>query len=414
MEPKKLFTVFLAFVLYWPGFFQTLSADENNNVYNKFSFALHGGPLISYTDVKSSSLMRSASESLSFGGGIQLNYHLSPVLTMHSRFLYGHLEGLQEKRNHEFSANIYEATLHARISLNSLFNPLSRSNEWMSFYTTLGAGVLMHESELIDTQTGDVIRWPYMEREGVSQGDTHSAFVIPFGLGLNFKVSERFDIGIESTMGYAFTDELDARIVKGSRKDMYNYTSIGLTFRLGSNTRSMDWAPTSAVIDAQKQQHIEYLSDQLASLRKDIESMNESLSPELESVKSEIDAISVEQSELSRRNTQISGALENLEDRLTSYEVIAERKTDTPASLAEGFYSVQLMAHKADISIEEARTHLKIDFEIEKIFTDGWYKFFSGRYDNLEDARLHMMQIWGQGVKDAFIVQYKNGTLIPR
>ncbi len=414
MKTKNQFFVFLVFFAFCFNGTSTLLANENNNDFTKFSFALHGGPLISYTDVKSSSLMRSATEILSYGGGIQFNYHISPVVTLHGRFLYGQLEGLQKKRNHEFKANIYEATFHTRLSLNSLLNPLSSSNEWMNFYTTLGAGVLMHESELIDMQTGDVIRWPYMEREGVSQGDTHSAFVIPFGLGLNFKVSERFDIGIESTMGYAFTDELDARIVKGSRKDMYNYTSIGLTLRLGRNNRSMDWAPTSAIIDAQKQQDIEYLSDQLASLRKEIESMNESISPELESVKSEIDAISVEQSELSRRNTQISGALENLEDRLTSYEVIAETKADKPADLLEVFYTVQLMARKDDINIEEARTQLKIDFEIEKIFTDGWYKFFSGRYDNLEDARLHMMQIWGQGVKDAFIVQYKNGTLIPR
>ncbi len=343
-----------------------------------------------------------------------LNYHLSPALSLQGRFLYGQLEGLQEKRNLEFRADIYEAVINARISLNTLFNPLSRSNQWMNFYATIGAGVLLHETELLDTQTGAVIRWPYQGREGVSQRDTHSAFVVPFGLGLNFKVSERLDIGIESTLGYAFTDELDARVVDGSRKDMYNYTSVGLTFRLGRNTHSKDWMPAYVAMYPGDQHQFNELNDQVASAKTAINATDESLGSEMQTVAEEVKALSDQQAELNRRNAQISGSLEDLGERLLMLETTFNEETAEKTELLESFYSVQLMAHKQDISIEEARAFLKIDFEIEKLHTDGWYKFYSGRYQNLEEAKLHMTKVWEQGVKDAFIVEYKNGILTPR
>ncbi len=141
MKNKNL--IFVLLVLF--GFFfngvSQLFANETNSGYNKFSFSIHGGSLISYTDVKPNSFFNSASESLTFGGGLGLNYHLSPALSLQGRFLYGQLEGLQERRNLEFRADIYEAVINARISLNTLFNPLSRSNQWMNFYATIGAGV---------------------------------------------------------------------------------------------------------------------------------------------------------------------------------------------------------------------------------------------------------------------------------
>jgi hypothetical protein len=411
LKTKNLIFAFLSLIAIGFAGASELSADENNTAYNKFSFTLHGGALISYTDVNPRSFFNSASDGLTFGGGAGLNYHISPALSLQGRFLYGQLEGVQEKRNLQFQADIYEASINARISLNTLFNPLSSSNQWLNFYTTLGAGMLMHETELIDTQTGNVIRWPYQERDDVSLGDIHSAFVIPFGLGLNFNVSERIDIGIESTMGYVFTDELDARVVTGSRKDMYNYTSIGLTFRLGKNTRSQDWAPANVIMYPGDREKLIALNDQVTSAETNIDAT----ASEVDQVKSDVERLSAGQTEINKQNAQIYGALEDLAERLLSYEAIIEQETEKPTEQQpDSFFTVQLMAHKEDISIEEVRTNLKTDLVIEKIFVDGWYKFYSGRYNNLEDAKLHMMRIWGQGIKDAFIVEYENGTLTPR
>jgi hypothetical protein len=411
LKTKNLIFAFLSLIAIGFAGASELSADENNTAYNKFSFTLHGGALISYTDVNPRSFFNSASDGLTIGGGAGLNYHISPALSLQGRFLYGQLEGMQEKSNLQFQADIYEASINARISLNTLFNPLSSSNQWLNFYTTLGAGMLMHETELIDTQTGNVIRWPYQERDDVSLGDIHSAFVIPFGLGLNFNVSERIDIGIESTMGYVFTDELDARVVTGSRKDMYNYTSIGLTFRLGKNTRSQDWAPANVIMYPGDREKLIALNDQVTSAETNIDAT----ASEVDQVKSDVERLSAGQTEINKQNAQIYGALEDLAERLLSYEAIIEQETEKPTEQQpDSFFTVQLMAHKEDISIEEVRTNLKTDLVIEKIFVDGWYKFYSGRYNNLEDAKLHMMRIWGQGIKDAFIVEYENGTLTPR
>lgn len=413
MKAKNLSHAITALLIFGLCGFSALSANEKSNVFNKFSFGINAGALTAYTDVNPNSFMRSVSDGMTFGGGLQLNYHLSPALTLHGRFMYGQLEGTRESESLEFMADIYEATLNARISLNTLFTPLSRSNRWMNLYASIGAGLLMHESELLDKQTGDVIRWPYQGREGVNQGDTHNAFVIPFGLGINFKVSERLDIGIESTFRYAFTDELDARVVTGSKQDMYNYTGIGLTFRLGKNTRSNDWAPGYVAMYPGDLERFDALAAQMAATGESISAMQESHETDMDAVRHDVQALSDKQIEFNRRNAQMYGAIEDIAQRLLMVETAA-KEVKAAEEMPAWFYTVQVMAIREEISTDEARKHLKLDFDIDYLFTDGWYKYYSGRYKDLEDAKLHMMRIWGQGVRDAFIVKYKDGTLTPR
>ncbi|MFO7873027.1 MAG: hypothetical protein R6U62_00915, partial [Bacteroidales bacterium] len=84
------------------------------------------------------------------------------------------------------------------------------------------------------------------------------------------------------------------------------------------------------------------------------------------------------------------------------------------AKETEEFFSVQVMAHREDISIEEARKALGVNIDLEKHHVDGWYKYISGRFETLEAAKLHMQRIWGQGIKDAFIVKYDEGLIYPR
>ncbi len=413
MKAKNISHAIIALLLFGLCGFSALSANEKPNGYNKFSFGINAGAMIAYTDVNPNSFMRSASDGMTFGGGLQLNYHLSPALTLHGRFMYAQLEGARESASLEFRADIYEATLNARISLNTLFTPLSRSNRWMNIYATMGAGLVMHESELLDKETGNVVRWPYQGREGVKQGDRHNAFVIPLGLGINFKVSERLDIGIESTFGYAFTDELDARVVAGSKQDMYNFTGIGLTFRLGKNTRSNDWAPAYVTMYPGDLERFNALAEQMAASEESIATLKDSHETDIETVKGDIQSLSDKQIELNRRNAQVYGTVEDIALRLLMVEAAAKEAVETEEKPA-WFYTVQVMAIQEEISTDEASKHLNLTFDIDYLFTDGWYKYFSGRYKDLEDAKLHMMRIWGQGVKDAFIVKYKDGTLTPR
>ncbi len=408
---KVIIAVFIVLCLGFQNVAVSSAADAGNN---KFSFGLHGATFISYTDIKHSSFFNSASDALTFGGGLNFNYHASPALTLQWRFMYAELEGLHENINLKFESEMFQGSMNARVSLNTLFAPLSPSNQWMNIYGFVGAGMLMHRSNLLNYQTGELIRYAYEGKDGVGENDLHSAFYVPFGLGVNFRLSDRVDIGLESTFNYVASDELDAAPVPGSRKDMYNYTGIGLTFRLGRNTNSMDWAPASRVMYPGDFQRIEEVESNLASVEERQVQLEVDHAADIIELKEDMNAYSLEQSRMGQRISQLGDALEDLSDQFHKHEEVREDKEQQFIEEPRGFFSVQVMAQKQDISIEEATRYLNIDHEINKVYVNGWHKYYSGRFDNKHDAIMHMRSLWDQGIKDAFVVEYKDGRLTPR
>ena len=381
--------------------------DDNNNQehegYTGFSFDLNGGTLISFTDIKENDLLPDSDE-MSFGGGLSLNFHRSPVLTLQTSFMYGEMIGISTKDNLRYDTELGHALLTANVSINRLLAPQSNTGQWMNIYGFTGVGALMFNSKLTELDTGDLLRYPYEETQ---EGEWHDGFIIPFGLGLNFKLSDRVDIGIKSSFQYAFLDELDAHVVNDSRKDIYNYTSAGLTLRLGSNLHSKDWAPVDEVMYPGDLNRIERMEARAAELEQELEATKDQHSDDMDHVRDDLDEVSQEQVQLSGRVGQLFGALEDVSQQIIRLEEEMAKET-------EEFFSVQVMAIKEDMSIEEAHEALGANIDLEKHHVDGWYKYISGRFETLEAAKLHMQRIWGQGIKDAFVVKYDEGQIYPR
>ncbi len=383
---------------------QETSNDNENDVqgYSQFSFSLNGGSLISFTDIKENDLLPD-SEELAFGGGLSLNFHRSPVLTLQTSFMYGELVGISTKDNLRYDTELGHALLTANVSINRLLAPQSNTGQWMNIYGFTGVGALMFNAKLTELDTGNLLKNAYEEGEG----EWHNGFVIPFGLGLNFKLSDRIDLGIKSSFQYAFLDELDAHVVDDSRKDMYNYTSVGLTLRLGSNPHSKDWAPVDEVMYPGDLNRIERMEARAAELEQELEATKDQHSEDMDHVRDDLDEVSQEQVQLSGRVGQLFGALEDVSQQIIRLEEEMAKET-------EEFFSVQVMAIKEDMSVEEAHEALGANIDLEKHHVDGWYKYISGRFETLEAAKLHMQRIWGQGIKDAFIVKYDEGLIYPR
>ncbi|MGM0572455.1 MAG: hypothetical protein ACQESL_01720 [Bacteroidota bacterium] len=383
---------------------QETSNDNENDVqgYSQFSFSLNGGSLISFTDIKENDLLPD-SEELAFGGGLSLNFHRSPVLTLQTSFMYGELVGISTKDNLRYDTELGHALLTANVSINRLLAPQSNTGQWMNIYGFTGVGALMFNAKLTELDTGNLLKNAYEEGEG----EWHNGFVIPFGLGLNFKLSDRIDLGIKSSFQYAFLDELDAHVVDDSRKDMYNYTSVGLTLRLGSNPHSKDWAPVDEVMYPGDLNRMERMEARAAELEQELDATEDQYSEDMDAVRDDLDEVSQEQVQLSGRVGQLFGALEDVSQQIIRLEEEMAKET-------EEFFSVQVMAIKEDMSVEEAHEALGANIDLEKHHVDGWYKYISGRFETLEAAKLHMQRIWGQGIKDAFIVKYDEGLIYPR
>ncbi len=379
----------------------------DNDEYNQYSFGLHGGTIISFTDIKDRSPVFE-SDKLAFGGGLFFNYHQSPVLSFRGDLLYGNMKGVDSKEDRMFEARILHAMMTANVSLNGLVAPRSQSNKWMNFYGFTGFGVLFHSSEHTDLQ-GAVIRYPYA---GTDPDEFHSAFAIPFGLGVNFRLSDRIDLGVRSSFYYLMSDELDAYVVPDSRQDMYNYTSVGLTFKLGRKERSKDWAPIPGTVYPGDVYRMDNMTDRITELEDKLETTEMTHAAGMEQIHGEIAGLALKQQELSRSNNELDESLKALSQRLIQYEARIGEMVEKAGT--ERYFSVQVLSSRAEISIEEVKSQLGIDYDIDLLYMDGWYKFLSGKYQDLEDAKLHMQRIWGQGIRDAFIVVYENGNLTPR
>ncbi|MFP4065218.1 MAG: outer membrane beta-barrel protein [Bacteroidales bacterium] len=383
--------------------FGAAEAPEIPDDYNRFSFGLSGGLLIPFTDVKEENFLPASGEE-GYGAGLFLNYHASPVLTLQTNFLYGEMTGLNTEDNRKFDNIMMHASLTANVSLNGLLAPRSSTNRWMNIYGFTGLGAISFESKLMELQTGNVLRYPYDES---LEGQTEGSWVIPFGMGVNFKVSERIDIGVKSSFQYAMTDELDAKVVPGSRKDMYNYTSVGLTFRLGNNTNSKDWAPIEDAMYPGDVDRMNQLASRMDTVEDDLSAVGDEHDQHMKLITDEIGELTQEQVELLRHYEALLETVDDLERRMDENEKEAEQTPET-------FYSVQVMAHKKNLDIEEAREYLGINDQLQKYHIDGWYKYISGNFDKLAVAIIHMRELWANGVSDAFVVKYEDGVLIPK
>ncbi len=408
MRQSSIFAL-LAFLLV---LFATATwAEENNNEagndFNRFSFGLHGGVITGFTDVKENNFFPDSDE-ITYGGGLFFNYHWSPVLTLQTNFLYGEMKGIDSSENWEFETDLFEATLNARLSLNALLRPQASANQNVNFYLTLGAGAIAYRSQLYED--GNLINFYGYEDDGFTSDDPEIELTIPFGLGINFKISERFDLGIESGFRYTSSNRLDGRPILGSDRDMYNYTRVGITFRLGPNTNSMDWAPPSQVMYPGDVARMDELERRLDTLALDVDDLQEAHDKDMEDIMVRLDNMSDRKAEIMQRTVQLFAAIDDVSHEFYRLQGEVESLKEGP----DQFYSVQVMALKEEMAVDKARKHLGITHEVEVYHINGWYKYISGQYGNLEDAILHMQRIWGQGVRDAFVVKYKDGILYPR
>ena len=411
---KSVNPFFVSLLLGMTAIFLIIQLNATENNYNKFSFGLHGGAITSFTDIKENSVLPDADE-LAFGGGLMFNYHITPAFTLQSSFLYGEAKGISTSDNLRFEAELIHGALTANVSINKLLAPESKSNDWMNIYGFAGAGLLFYTSEKRDLTTGALLRYPYA---GDEAGEYHNAFIMPFGMGINFRLVDRLDIGLKSSFFLAMIDELDAHVVDDSRKDMYNYTSLGLTFRFGSNTNSMDWSRPRHTMYPGDSRPVDALNGRVSALEEELRLIKEMDESELVDIKNDIKELFEGHEDLKQQNVQLYGALEDIAQQLIELEAREPQVVEVPRAperpTVEQFYSVQIMAQRVDVPIHEVRSYLRIGFDIEKMFVDGWYKYYSGRFNDLEDAKLHMQRLWGQGVRDAFIVKYTNGRLTPR
>jgi OOP family OmpA-OmpF porin len=189
-----------------------------------WEIGIHGGHFMNVGDIEFDP---------SWGAGIHIRRALDYIFSLRLDLMYGNPMGGAERAGVdivEYDVTWISGSLLGVVSLNNLRWDRPKRNT--NFYALVGGGVNYFKNEYREEIADNMIVDKVIDFEPLAHADV--------GLGLAFKVSKRFNIGIEHKATVVFgnnADRVDAWDNPGygrtSFRDILNYSNIRLNFNLG-------------------------------------------------------------------------------------------------------------------------------------------------------------------------------------
>ena len=154
-----------------------------------------------------------------------------------AQFNFGEMNG--KKNDYTFKNKYKEGSLNFQIILNNWFN---RNFKFEKFrpYAFAGVGFINYRV-LLRNGDGNVL---YGYGYKVTQGDkvangpnpekdkAETDFMFPVGLGVNYKINDKFSLELEASSRFINSDKLDGKI--GFKDDKYWFFSFGVTYQINN------------------------------------------------------------------------------------------------------------------------------------------------------------------------------------
>lgn len=228
---------------------------------NYFSIGLHGGWTQFYGDIRQYDFgfTKNKADIANGAGGLFIDYNLNSVIGFRANVMAGTLGGSKysinqgpqsngSNQNVEFSTLFIDYTLNTTINFVNLMYSDRTKDRLFTSYIVGGVGLTSYRTNkfrLKDTPTqsaGDVVGSSSNPTRAKETTKFTTDLIIPVGLGIKFRLSRRFDLGLEYTHRFAPAGErLDA--TEGGKKssDSYGYFNAFLAIKIGKQTHSKDW-----------------------------------------------------------------------------------------------------------------------------------------------------------------------------
>ncbi len=196
----------------------------------RWRIGLNLGPDFYYGDLNSSKFL--PEKSISFAAGLFTEYQVTNVFGLRLQFLGSWLNGAKttaaEGTNVQdaFTGILTEGSLNAQINFSNLFSPYRNSRK-LFIYGTVGIGYAGWYTELINK----VYDAATINTDNPAK-KFKSAPVVPAGFGLMYRLGNKVNLGIEWTFRTVFSDMVD-QTAGGFKYDIYNYLAFGVSINLG-------------------------------------------------------------------------------------------------------------------------------------------------------------------------------------
>ena len=257
--------------------------------FNNWSLNLGYGSLIMYSDISNFKVI--SGSALRFGPTVYVSKQLAPALAIDLQYIgsemYGKADGYESLGDIYFKGNINDISLNGSFFINQLREYPGPVNDRWNFFVKLGVGINLFRSRLYFVENDAIVREDDLnmpsERYMVSGYDPYDpvtktapelAIMVPVGFGAMYRISNRVDLSLESSMRFSASDNLD-NILTGSTNDRYFHTALSLSYKIGKkDRRHTRWTYRGYGFSLFGRQSKDPLQDEVRRLEEEIAKLN--------------------------------------------------------------------------------------------------------------------------------------------
>ncbi len=189
---------------------------------------LHAGAMFYYGDLIEMSVIPYPRD-WRLAYGLSLGKELTRNWALRGNFIHGEYAGRRNMNgtNYQMEASLMETSLQTTYDVSSLLRSPDIDYGYR-IYGILGAGLLNYDASYYKNGVG-----PYSD--ATTPGKAMEG-TVSMGLGLDINLSEKWRLAMESTYHAANSDLLDGYDGSSGKRDMLQYTSLGLGYRFDFKT----------------------------------------------------------------------------------------------------------------------------------------------------------------------------------
>jgi len=218
------------------------NSEDSLKTYNSFYVQLAGGFQQFYGDVHNDLYFPGSSKegSVSWYGSAKVGYEFNQYWGLRAQVSYGNLFSEYKDKSSYFDATTLDYGIDVVMNVTNLFAPKVYNKKW-NVYFAVGAGLLSYNS-IHKNQNDSILGSVSYDANGNKDG-FELARSFTFGSGFSYRLSERFDVGMELSMFKPGIDDLDSKPRVLSELDRYSHVGIFVNYTFGKHDDAWKWNP---------------------------------------------------------------------------------------------------------------------------------------------------------------------------
>lgn len=388
----------LILLIFSPFYYQDIYAQGGPTP--NWQININGGTSIFFGDVKQYRIwpVSNYENEWRLGAGLTFSRQFSPVIGIRGQSLFGQLSGTRRSWNRYFESDYMEFNLNTTINLNNLFGT-KRDDRFINFYLTAGLGLLNYNTTLYTLDTKKKVAG-VGNGNGKGIGGRTLEGIAMGGIGIDFRLSDNWSINMETANRIMNSDMQDAW-VSGFPYDVYNYTSLGISYRFGiSRTKHSTMGVQTYQREVPQEEY---------NFAEPEKNQKEKYVPETQPVQVPT-PVEPPQEKTNEIVVKEEPATKNIEPETVKIE-------KHPVDVNKPEYRVQIRA-RYNRPVSKTYLSAKYNIPVENIKEDmhnGYYIYTVGSFDTYEQAKEERNKLRRfYGITDAFVVAFKNGIRLDK